>query len=160
MFTKAGSASLRWTSRVLKHGSFLENQRQSGRYTLRARADGLRGYGSYLTRSSSVTVKFRRAEHAVSMLGSLAAATPLFFFRLFQFCARKSTSRAGVSRVSRTFLGPSSAERWHRAGRRYLEREGEEHRMMMSHPPCERRSCVVWTTSTSEPPRPSRPLPR
>ena len=62
-------------------------------------------------------MKLRRAEQVVSMLGSL----PPFSFRKLQPCKRKSTKRAGVSRVRSTFLGPSSAERWHRAGRRYLE---------------------------------------
>lgn len=76
---------------------------------------------SYLTLSGSVTVKLRSAEQHVSMLGSPADATPLFPFRDVQLCDRKSTSRAGVSRVSSTFLGPSSADRWHRAGRRYLQ---------------------------------------
>ena len=66
---------------------------------------------SYLTLSGSVTVKFRRAEQAVSMLGSLLDPTPLFPLRELQHCDRKSTSRAGVSRVSSTFLGPSSADR-------------------------------------------------
>lgn len=56
------------------------------------------------------------------MLGSLINAIPLFPLREDQDWDRKSTSRAGVSRVSRTFLGPSSADRWHRAGRRYLKR--------------------------------------
>ena len=70
-----------------------------------------------------MTVKLRRAEQAVSMLGSLAEdVVPLFPLSEVQHCDRKSTSRAGVSRVSSTFLGPSSADRWHRAGRRYLKR--------------------------------------
>lgn len=80
----------------------------------------------YLTLSGSVTVKLRRAEQAVSMLGSLVNAPPLFPLREVQHCDRKSTSRAGVSRVSSTLRGPSSADRWHRAGRRYLKRAGQE----------------------------------
>lgn len=76
----------------------------------------------YLTLSGSVTVKLRSAEQAVSMLGSLIKATPLLPLREVQHCDRKSTSRAGVSRVSSIFLGPSSADRWHRAGRRYLKK--------------------------------------
>lgn len=80
----------------------------------------------YLTLSGSVTVKLRSAEQAVSMLGSLVNAPPLFPLREVQHCDRKSTSRAGVSRVSSTLRGPSSADRWHRAGRRYLKRAGQD----------------------------------
>lgn len=58
-----------------------------------------------------MTVKLRRAEQAVSMLGSLADATPLLPLGAVQHRDRKSTRRAGVSRVSSTFLGPSSADR-------------------------------------------------
>ena len=78
-------------------------------------------YSSYLTLSGSVTVKLRRAEQAVSMLGSLVDTAPLFPLSEVQHRDRKSTSRAGVSRVSSTFRGPSSADRWHSAGRRYLK---------------------------------------
>lgn len=66
---------------------------------------------SYLTLSGSVMVKLRRAEHAVSMLGSLVDALWLRPFTEVQVCSRKSTSRAGDSCVSRTFLGPSSTDR-------------------------------------------------
>lgn len=75
----------------------------------------------YLTRSGSVTVKLSRAEQAVSILGSRANAAPPFPRRSPHPWVRKVTRRPGVSRVSNTFLGASSAERWHRAGRRYLE---------------------------------------
>lgn len=91
----------------------------------------------YLTRSGSVTVKLRSAEQAVSILGSLVNATPLLPLREVQLCDRKSTSSAGVSRVSSTFLGPSSADRWHRAGRRYLKngrRMQEEDKRQESQP--------------------------
>ena len=74
----------------------------------------------YLTLSGSVTVKLRSAEQAVSMLGSLVNVPLLLPLSEVQHSDRKSTSRAGVSRLSSTFLGPSSADRWHSAGRRYL----------------------------------------
>lgn len=78
----------------------------------------------YLTRSGSVTVKLSRAEQAVSILGSRANAAPPFPRMSPHPWVRKATRRPGVARVSNTFLGASSAERWHRAGRRYLERGG------------------------------------
>lgn len=78
---------------------------------------------AYLTRSGSVTVKLSSVQQAVSMLEAVVSATLLLPLRESQLCDRKSTSSAGVSRVSSTFLGASSADRWDRAGRMYLKNE-------------------------------------
>ena len=72
-------------------------------------------------------MKLSRAEQAVSRPGSRGVATPALPFRRAHPRDTNSTSRAGASRERRTFRGPSSAERWHRAGRRYLGGDvGEE----------------------------------
>lgn len=66
---------------------------------------------TYRTLSGSVTAKLSRTEQAVSMLGSLVNDTLLLPLSDVQHFDRKSTSRAWVSRVSSTLLGPSSADR-------------------------------------------------
>lgn len=81
----------------------------------------------YRTLSGSVTTTLSRTEQAVSMLGSLLTEPLLRPLSDVQHCDRKSTSRAWLSKVSSTLRGPSSADRWHRAGRRYLQaRRGQE----------------------------------
>lgn len=76
---------------------------------------------SYRTLSGSVTATLSRTEQAVSMLGSLLSEPLLLPLSDAQHCDRKSTSRVWLPKVSSTFRGPSSADRWHRAGRRYLK---------------------------------------
>lgn len=71
-------------------------------------------------------MKLRSVQQAVSMLEAVVSATLLLPLRESQLCDRKSTSRVGVSRVSSTFLGASSADRWDRAGRMYLKNGMED----------------------------------
>lgn len=66
---------------------------------------------TYRTLSGSVTAMLSRTEQAVSMLGSLVNDALLLPLSDVQHWDRKSTSRAWLSKVSSTFLGPSSADR-------------------------------------------------
>lgn len=68
--------------------------------------------------------KLSRAEQAVSMEGSRDPAVPPPPREASQPWRRKSTRRAGTPWESRSCRGASSADRWHRAGSRYLRRGG------------------------------------